>query len=266
MADIKINGATPSAFSYGSTAASAVYYGSTKLWEAAPQPQPQGVTIGDKFYPTVTIECVGTYPNFETTRMYEFMTVNLDYAWPGLHVSTRWDDIDYPYACYYNFDEATYGWSGAKNGLLYSEEAVQYLMDNSSTLLPTGWKLIPSGAWRNLCKIGGSSSSDTQGGVGLSSVDWVVPLSGYATPTNATGFNAIPCGFGKDYGSFENGYNEMTTSTSAELLTWLYDKPTTTRYIGRIKGTRATSVDTSFGSDGSLCCSIRLCRFINLSA
>lgn len=35
MADIKINGATPSAFYFGSTAATAVYYGSTKLWEAS---------------------------------------------------------------------------------------------------------------------------------------------------------------------------------------------------------------------------------------
>lgn len=33
-ADIKINGVTPSAFYVGDTAASAVYYGSTKLWEA----------------------------------------------------------------------------------------------------------------------------------------------------------------------------------------------------------------------------------------
>lgn len=35
MADIKINGATPSGFYYGGTAASAVYYGSIKVWEAA---------------------------------------------------------------------------------------------------------------------------------------------------------------------------------------------------------------------------------------
>lgn len=39
MADIKINGATPSAFYVGSTAASAVYYGSTKMWPLSP-PQP----------------------------------------------------------------------------------------------------------------------------------------------------------------------------------------------------------------------------------
>ena len=36
MADIKINGATPSAFYVGSTAATAVYYGATKLWPATP--------------------------------------------------------------------------------------------------------------------------------------------------------------------------------------------------------------------------------------
>lgn len=46
MADIKINGATPSAFYFGSTAASAVYYGSTKLWEAsAPTPTTKSYRI-----------------------------------------------------------------------------------------------------------------------------------------------------------------------------------------------------------------------------
>ena len=44
MADIKINGVTPSAFYYGNTAATAVYYGSTQLWSAAPAPTP-GFTV-----------------------------------------------------------------------------------------------------------------------------------------------------------------------------------------------------------------------------
>lgn len=44
MADIKINGVTPSAFYYGDTAATAVYYGSTQLWSAAPAPTP-GFTV-----------------------------------------------------------------------------------------------------------------------------------------------------------------------------------------------------------------------------
>ena len=48
MADIKINGATPSAFYVGSTAASAVYYGSTQLWPSAP-PAP--------VLPSKTIRC-----------------------------------------------------------------------------------------------------------------------------------------------------------------------------------------------------------------
>ena len=47
MADLKINGATPSGFYFGSTAATAVYYGSTKLWEATPS-LPAG-TIRCKF-------------------------------------------------------------------------------------------------------------------------------------------------------------------------------------------------------------------------
>lgn len=50
MADLKINGATPSAFYFGSTAATAVYYGSTKLWEAgSPQPVLPAHTIRCKF-------------------------------------------------------------------------------------------------------------------------------------------------------------------------------------------------------------------------
>ena len=36
MADIKINGVTPTGIYVGSTAASAVYYGNAKVWEAAP--------------------------------------------------------------------------------------------------------------------------------------------------------------------------------------------------------------------------------------
>lgn len=44
MAGIKINGVTPSAFYYGNTAATAVYYGSTQLWSASPAPTP-GFTV-----------------------------------------------------------------------------------------------------------------------------------------------------------------------------------------------------------------------------
>ena len=62
MADIKINGATPSAFYVGSTAATAVYYGSTKLWEAgSPTPSLPEKTIRCKF-------TAGYTPNFGTSK------------------------------------------------------------------------------------------------------------------------------------------------------------------------------------------------------
>ena len=52
MADIKINGVTPSAFYYGNTAATAVYYGSTQLWSAAPAPTPgfTATSVGSNLY------------------------------------------------------------------------------------------------------------------------------------------------------------------------------------------------------------------------
>lgn len=46
-----------------------------------------------------------------------------------------------PAAWYYNNDEATYGATGRKSGLLYNWYAVKYLDDNRSDLLPTGWRV-----------------------------------------------------------------------------------------------------------------------------
>lgn len=54
MADIKINGASPSAFYYGGTAASAVYYGSTKLWEAGPSERTVRMKMTDGYTPVGT--------------------------------------------------------------------------------------------------------------------------------------------------------------------------------------------------------------------
>ena len=124
MADIKINGATPSGFYYGGTAAEAVYYGSTKLWE----PAPAGAVIGGKTYPTVTLP-----------DGHEWLAVNLDYAWTGLSVPTSGASASSsPQAMYFNYDEATYGWSGLQRGLLYNHYAVSYLETNKATLCP-GW-------------------------------------------------------------------------------------------------------------------------------
>ena len=154
MADIKINGATPSGFYYGGTAASAVYYGSTKLWE----PAPAGAVIGGKTYPTVTMP-----------DGHEWLAVNLDYAWSGLSVPTS-DALlsTSPQALYYDYDETTYGWNGLKRGLLYNQYAVLELESNKATLCP-GWHVPTSDEWSALVTaIGGSN----QGAKLKSTTDW----------------------------------------------------------------------------------------------
>lgn len=171
MADIKINGATPSAFYYGGTAASAVYYGSTKLWEAAPS----GAVIGGKTYPTVTM------PDGR-----EWLAVNLDYAWTGLSVPTTGAMLSSsPQAMYYDYDEATYGWSGQKRGLLYNNYAVKYLETNKATLCP-GWHVPTKAEFDTLVAAIGS----TNGAKLKSTTGWTNAGNG----TDDYGFTAYPSG------------------------------------------------------------------------
>ena len=178
MADIKINGVTPSGFYYGATAASAVYYGATKLWEAVP-PTPYNV-IGGKTYPTVTM------PDGR-----EWLAVNLDYAWTGLSVPTSNVGVSSsPQAMYYQFDETTYGWNGYKYGLTYNWIAVKYLEDNKASLCP-GWHVPSINEWSQLfTSIGGSTGAGTKlksttlwanGAAGTDDYGFaVLPASGYS--------------------------------------------------------------------------------------
>lgn len=83
MADIKINGATPSAFYFGSTAVEAVYYGSTKLWEAAPA------------LPANTIRCkfsTGYTPDMGTTQTLVDADQNI---WDIYNSGTDWSLLFY---------------------------------------------------------------------------------------------------------------------------------------------------------------------------
>lgn len=63
MANIKINGVTPSAFYVGDTAATAVYYGSTQLWSATPSPGPS---------PTFPVTSTGVYSYNFTDNSYAY--------------------------------------------------------------------------------------------------------------------------------------------------------------------------------------------------
>lgn len=86
MADIKINGATPSAFYFGSTAASAVYYGSTKLWPATP-PTP--------VLPAKTIRCkfsAGYTPTMGDTQTLVDSSENI---WDIYNSNNDWGTLFY---------------------------------------------------------------------------------------------------------------------------------------------------------------------------
>lgn len=186
MADIKINGATPSGFYYGGAAASAVYYGSTKLWE----PAPAGAVIGGKTYPTVTMP-----------DGHEWLALNLDYAWSGLSVPTSSATTSSsPQAVYYNYDESAYGWNGTKYGLLYNGIAVRYLENNKNTLCP-GWHVPSNSEYGALLTAIGSGAAGK-----LKSTSGWEDLNG----TDIYGFGVVPAGQFSDAGfgiEFREIYN-----------------------------------------------------------
>ena len=216
MADIKINGATPSAFYYGGTAASAVYYGSTKLWEAAPS----GVVIGGKTYPTCTLP-----------DGHEWLAVNLDYAWSGLSVPTSGASTSSsPQAMYYNYDEATYGWNGLKYGLLYNGYAVKYLETNQLTLCP-GWHVPTQAEFTALVSAIGS----TNGAKLKSTTGWANAGNG----TDDYGFSACPSGYYSTAG-FRNITSAFRIWATIAGLT-----ATNAYYLGLSAADQAISVTTN---------------------
>ena len=79
----------------------------------------------------------------------EWMAENLDYKFPGINIHTEcYQTIDSNSAVYYDFDEATYGFSGNKYGLLYSIRAI----DAHRTSFAPGWHVPTSDDWTALCK------------------------------------------------------------------------------------------------------------------
>lgn len=198
MADIKINGATPSGFYYGGTPASAVYYGSTKLWEAAP-PQTT-VVIGGKTYPTVTL------PDGR-----EWLAANLDYTWTGLSVPTSGASASSgQQAMYYNYDESTYGWNGQKLGLLYNHAAVKNLELNIATWIP-GWHVPTESDFEALITALGGTS---YGSKLKSTTGWRDNGNG----TDNYGFAGYPSGtFTGSWGSLDIQLRFWTTTVDSSV-------------------------------------------------
>ena len=108
------------------------------------------VTIGGKSYKTVKI------------GDQVWLAENLDFVFEGLTVGVPGGSADEPRANYYNDDEATYGWSGLKYGLLYNWIAVKYIEDHKSELIP-GWHVPTVSEWSALATaVGGSSVAGTK--------------------------------------------------------------------------------------------------------
>jgi len=140
---------------------------------------PTSVTIGWRTYNTALM------PDGRV-----WTTVNLDYAWQGLHIQTSSSDTyENIQAAYYNFDETTYGWDGSRDGLLYTWYAVRYLDNNRDTLLPPGWHVPSVSEFENLI-----SSLGGQEVAGLhlkSTTGWDNDGNG----DGSTDFDARPSGF-----------------------------------------------------------------------
>lgn len=192
----------------GSTEVTSMYVGSTKVYESAPA----GVVIGGKTYPTVVM------PDGK-----EWITVNLDYAYPGLTVATsNVTSVTTPQAVYTNCDEATYGWSGYRCGLLYNWYAVDYMEQNKSTLFP-GWHIATDDEWFALVEdaigvnVAGTKLKAVDGSAGTS---WPTGWNG----TDDYGFSVLPTG------EWLSGYNFYEVGVSTNFFT-SSSKNTSTAYV-----------------------------------
>lgn len=148
------------------------------------EPEPvHEVTIGGKTYRTVQM------PDGKV-----WLAENLDFAWNGLYVPTKWaqEVSTDPQAMYFDYDESKYGWNGYKCGLLYNWFAVNYLEVHKSTLIP-GWHVPTTAEWDALVTaIGGTSNAGTK----LKALDnsvasnWPYGWDG----TDEYGFSVLPGG------------------------------------------------------------------------
>lgn len=133
----------------------------------------------------------------------------MDYKFDGLVVGQGSSDSE-PRANYYQNDEATYGVTGNKYGLLYNWTAVKYLEDHKSELIP-GWHVPTTEEWDALATaVGGSDVAGTRL---KSTTGWT---SGNGT--DDFGFSAFPAGYyvtGSFYGLGTGAYFWTATEHSS---------------------------------------------------
>ena len=177
------------------------------------------VKIGGRVYPVVQI------------GNQLWMAENLDYKFDGLVVGQSGTSRDENRANYYDNDEATYGASGNKYGLLYNQIAAIYLNNNRQSLLPEGWR-VPSK----------SDFNALENFIGSLNAAYIKSSTGWYDDGNGTddfGFSLYPSGM---YGSggFEKlgtqGYlwssYEYNTNSYSWYCTYDSDLFTYTNYYG----------------------------------
>jgi uncharacterized protein (TIGR02145 family) len=146
----------------------------------------------------------------------EWLAENLDFKFDGLVVGEGTSTSE-PRANYYDNDETTYGVNGNKYGLLYNWNAVEYLENNKSVLIP-GWHVSTKDEWADLATaVGGSNIAGTKL---KSTTGW--------TSGNGDGsydFNAFPAGGVTPDGSFSDVSryaNFWTSNSDADLVYMRY--------------------------------------------
>lgn len=154
------------------------------------EPEPvHEVTIGGRTYRTVTI------------GNQEWLADNLDYKFSGLTFRDGVDgnemttDATISQAAYYGYNEATYGVTGNKYGLLYNWTAVDYLNNNLAELgIPDGWHVPTRAEWTALVSaVGENPGTKLKSTTGWSS----------GAGTDDYGFSAVPAGY------WGNGFNKV---------------------------------------------------------
>ena len=163
---------------------------------------PGAADIGGRSYRTVTINGV------------TWTAENLDFKASGINIGPSRMPTT-PAAWYYNNDEATYGVSGNKYGLLYNWHAVNYLNENRDVLMP-GWHVPTNTECTALANaVGGLSGAGTKL---KSTTGW---SSGNGT--DDFGFSFFPAG-GRADGAFYwlGSVGRFWTSTSDSSVAAIY--------------------------------------------
>ena len=199
-----------------------------------PEPVIDSVTINGKTYPVVKIG-----------NLY-WMAENLDMPLPNTSIgsdafnpSQNWY-VDYPSYVYYSYYKAGsvsyYSRAGGTappvegHGLLYNWNAVKYINDNASTLLPSGWR-IPT--LQDLNDLHTTAGGYTDSGLHLKSTSGWNTGSVAGNGDDSFGFNGLPTGYRntqKTSGSvvpFQNinesaGFWSISESASNAYLLTLY--------------------------------------------